>query len=123
MVFMTKSNILKSFLSFALFFSIVFVLFFSCRRNKDCELVITVQDGTSNAVIRGASVHVYPSNGNLKIQDQTNITDGSGVARFTFKLPAILSVDVTPPAPFVSPPTTSVKVEEGKTAKKDITVY
>lgn len=102
--------------------SVIFALFLSCRRNKDCRLIVNVVD-TSNAPVVSAQVHVYPNQtgGTLQGQDQTNITDASGNASFTFKLPAILKVDVTPPAPY-GYATGLVQLEESKTTTKAITV-
>ena len=66
---------------------------------------------------------LFRSSGNLKIQDQTSTTDASGVARFTFKLPAILSADVNPPAPLNPTVNKLVKLEEGKSVSVAIKVY
>jgi hypothetical protein len=125
---MKRNNTLRSLLSSALIFPLIFVLLSSCHRNKDCDLVLTVLDGTTNGPVVGASVHIYPNqtsttNSSLQIQDQTATTDASGVATFTFKLPAILSADVTPPSPYAPPATTLVKLEEGRSVSKSIKVY
>lgn len=88
-----------------------------CKRNKDCDAIITVVDAVNNAPVSGASVHIYPdpaSGGNLTIQDQTEITEGNREARFTFKLPAILKVDVDPKSPYLKPAPRLIKLEEGK---------
>ena len=111
--------------SFALLFSVVFIFSSSCHRNKDCDLVLTILDAATNGPVVGATVHVYPkasTGGNLQIQDQTSTTDGAGVATFTFKLPAILEADVTPPAPYTAPAPTLVKLEEGRSVSKAIKI-
>lgn len=119
---MYRINFYKPFL---VLFLITFVVISSCRRNKDCELIVSVID-SSNAPVAGATVHVYPNqastSGNLTIQDQTGITDASGYASFIFKLPAILRADVSPPAPYGST-YALVKLEEGKSVTKGIKVY
>ena len=130
---MKKSNTINSLLCSALVFSFVFKFVSSCQRNKDCSLIVTILDGTTSGPVVGASVHVAPSqsgpSGNLQIQDQTMTTDASGVAKFTFKLPAMLNADVTPPAPYTGCPapnpkcTTLIKLEEGKSVSKSIKVY
>lgn len=111
------------------FVFLIFVFAFAslpaCKRNKDCDVVITVVDGNTNAPVVGATVHLYiPPNtgGNLQQQDQTGITDGAGTVSFTFKLPAILQADVTPPAPY-APNSALIKLEEGKQVSKTIKVY
>lgn len=124
---MKRNNTLR-FFTFTLIFPLVFVSFSSCHRNKDCDLVLTVLDGTTNGPVVGATVHLYPNqtsttNSTLQIQDQTSTTDAAGVATFTFKLPAILSADITPPSPYTAPPTTLVKLEEGRSVSKSIKCY
>jgi hypothetical protein len=124
---MKKNNTLKTLLSFALVFPLLFIFLSSCHRNKDCDLILNIQDGVTKGPIVGATVDVAPNqtgpNGTLQIQVQSTTTDASGVATFTFKLPAILSVTVTPPSPHVSPPPTLVKLEEGRSVTKAIQVY
>ena len=78
-------------------------MFSSCRRNKNCDLIVTVTDGNTSGPVVGATVHIYPNqtntSGNLKIQDQTSTTDASCVAIFTFTIPDIVSADVNSHAP------------------------
>ncbi len=120
----------KILLSLALFFTALFFVLSSCKRNKDCDLVINVTDGNGLPVF-GATVHMYippnappPTNGNLTIQDQTGSTDASGSVSFTFKLPAILQADVTPIlTSTLTPGTALVKLEEGKQVSKTIKLY
>ena len=125
---MKKNNTLRVLASFAFITVALFISFSSCKRNKDCDLVLTVLDATTNGPVVGAEVHIYPNqtsttNGSLQTQDQTATTDASGVATFTFKLPAILSADVIPPSPYIAPATTLVKLEEGRSVSKSIKVY
>ena len=123
-----KKKITHKFLfSSIIFLSLLLVLASSCHRNKDCDVVINVVNGTTNAPVLGATVHMYippnaPPGSNLQMQDQTGVTDGSGSVSFTFKLPAILQADVTPPSPFAAA-TALVKLEEGKQVSKTIKVY
>ncbi len=103
-----------------LLLGLVFTFSSSCRRNKDCDLVINVVD-IAGAPLGNAEVHVYPKNGNLQIQDQTSVTGSDGVATFTFKLPAILQCDVTPdPSSGLGMTSNPVKLEEGKSVSKKI---
>jgi len=124
---MKKNIACISFFSLAILCLLAFSTFYSCRRNKKCDLIVNVTNGATNGPVVGATVHVYPNqtnaNGNLKDQDQTATTDASGVARFTFKLPAILAADVTPPAPLAPAATRLVKLEEGKSVSVAIKVY
>lgn len=125
---MKRINTHNPLVSFSFLFAVVFVFTSSCRRNKDCDLVLSVLDGSTNGPVVGAQVDIAPNqtgaNGTLQIQVQSSTTDAAGVATFTFKLPAILSATVTPPAPY-SPPTspTLVKLEEGRSVSKSIKVY
>ena len=124
-----KSYPMKKITSFNLLaFTLLFVFFSSCHRNKDCDLILNIEDGTNGGPVVGATVDVAPNqtsttNGTLQIQVQSSTTDASGVATFTFKLPAILSVTVTPPSPLVIPPATLVKLEEGRSVTKAIKCY
>lgn len=111
-----------------LVFVIVFAFSSSCKRNKDCDVVINVVDGATNAPVPGASVHLYippssPPGPNLQQQDQTGVTDGAGSVSFTFKLPAILQADVTVAGPPAMAGSGLVKLEEGKQVSKTIKVY
>lgn len=94
-------------------------------------MVINVVDGNTSSPVASATVHMYISpnsppatNGNLTIQDQTGVTDGSGSVTFTFKLPAILQATVTPVATStLTPGGALVKLEEGKQVSKTIKLY
>lgn len=82
-----------------LFFSSIFV---SCEKNKETIAVIIVEDNDGNFV-SGATVVLHPddsfspttglpTDSDLR---KTDITDSNGRAEFTYKLPAILRVNVT----------------------------
>lgn len=124
---MKRNTTLSPLFSFSLLFALVFIFSSSCRRNKDCDLVLTIQDGVTNGPVVGATVSIAPNQtgatGTLQIQVQSTTTDGAGVATFTFKLPAILSATVTPPSPYLAPAPTLVKLEEGRSVSKSIKVY
>lgn len=122
---------IKILFSCVFFFTTLFFVLSSCKRNKDCDVVINVTDGSTGGPVFGATVHMYippnsppPTNGNLTIQDQTGSTDASGSVSFTFKLPAILQADVTPIATStLTAGTALVKLEEGKQVSKTIKLY
>ena len=110
------------------FFILAFAFVFSssCKRNKDCDVVLNITDGSNSAPVFGATVHMYPppNSANLQIQDQTGVTDAAGMVTFTFKLPAILQADVTPPASSsLNNGGALVKLEEGKQVTKTIKLY
>lgn len=125
----------KQFSILVLFLSVVAVALFSvytsCKKNTDCTAIISVIDGNTNMPIPSCSVAVHPTQGTntLTIQGQVGITDGSGSASFTFKLPAILSIDVGAPPPPTTYTVSSctqcglVKLEIGKTVNKTIKMY
>jgi hypothetical protein len=131
---MKNNNILSALaLSFSvLVFAGTIIFSASCKKNKDSDVIITVMDGTQNVPVASATVHIYPppsqpppsGSSNLSGQDQTSITDAAGTVSFTFKLPAILQADVTPPPlSGLSPASALVKLEEGKQVSKTIKLY
>ena len=121
----------KYFLPISLFFAGLVIFTISCQRNKDCDVVINVTDGSTGSPVSGATVHMYippgsppPTNGNLTDQEQTAVTDNSGAVSFTFKLPAILQADVSPAATStLTAASALVKLEEGKQVSKTIKLY
>ncbi|MBI3502172.1 MAG: hypothetical protein HY063_10280 [Bacteroidetes bacterium] len=117
----------KLFFAFVCCASITAVVIVSCKKNKDCDVVINIVNGTTSVPVPGATIHMYPppgTNGNLQIQDQTGATDASGTANFTFKLPAILQADVTPPAVLgLNSGGGLVKLEAGHQVSKTIKIY
>ncbi|MFH1003931.1 MAG: hypothetical protein V1781_00290 [Bacteroidota bacterium] len=98
---------------------VLFFTFYSCRRNKDCTVVVRVMDISTEGPILGANVSIHPTTQSKPtMKGQTGITDAAGSASFVFKLPAILQVDVT--ASGHTAGTALVKLEEGKTVSKTI---
>ena len=123
---MKRSHIGKAVFLFSSLFAIVLFFSSSCKRNEDCDLIITLESDSTGGPVVGATIVVQPdptSGGNLKIQTQTSSSDGSGVARFTFKLPAMLQVVVTPPLPYAAPNPPLVKLEAGRSVSKLIKIY
>src|ERR1051326_4501699 len=121
-----KKNRFTILLYLPVFILATVAIFSSCHRNKSCDVVINVIDGNTSAPIPNCTVHMYPppASANLSIQDQTGATDASGSVSFTFKLPAILQADVTPPATAtVTAGGALVKLEEGKQVSKTIKLY
>lgn len=96
----------------------------SCQKKTDCKLIVTTHDSAGNA-IGGATVKLFANvktasgstvEADLKAE---GVSDGGGTSTYTFKLPAILDVKV------VSGTKTGigiVKLEEGKTVEKIITI-
>lgn len=126
MKFLIKKHSYKLVFSFILLFAMASVLAPSCRRNKDCDVTITVINGNTNLAVVGATVNMYPTpqGANLDIQKQSTTTDPAGIAKFTFTLPAILETKVTPPTSTgLGTATALVRLEEGKEVSKTIKVY
>ncbi|MBP8033435.1 MAG: hypothetical protein KAZ71_02495 [Bacteroidia bacterium] len=96
----------------------------SCQKKTDCKLIVTIHDSVGNAV-SAATVKLFANvktasgstvEADLKAE---GVSDGGGTSTYTFKLPAILDVKV------VAGTKTGigiVKLEEGKTVEKIITV-
>jgi len=73
--------------------SFVLVVVSSCKKDKTCHGKVTVVDITGTPVA-SAKVHLAaPSVGGDVVYD--GITDGSGVASFEVKLPAIFDITAT----------------------------
>ena len=81
---------------------LVSMIFMSCEKNKDTIAVIIIENTEGNSV-PGATVVLHqdgaispstgkPTDSSLR---KTDITDSNGRAEFTYKLPAILRIDVT----------------------------
>ena len=100
------------------------VLGTSCEKKTDCKLTVKVVDSVGMP-IAGAAVKVYA---NVKTATGSSVeadlkadgvSDGSGNAAFTFKLPAILDVK----AVFKGKTGVGiVKLEEGKSVDKSVTI-
>jgi hypothetical protein len=102
-----------------------FVLF-ACDKKTDCTASIKCVDKNGQA-IEGASVQLYATVNNSPniIGDvkANGISDANGEIKFTFKLPAIFDIHSTK---VISTNTLSsksiIKLEEGKTATKVVTM-
>lgn len=112
---------LISFLSIALIFISVST---SCVKKTDCKLTIKTVDSAGNA-LANVKVKLYA---NVKTQSGTTVeadlkaegvSDATGTSTYTFKLPAILDVKAS-----LSNKVGMgiVKLEEGKSVEKTITV-
>jgi hypothetical protein len=96
----------------------------SCQKKTDCKLIVTTHDSAGNAL--GAATvklfaNVKTSSGATVEADlkAEGVSDASGTSTYTFKLPAILDIK----AVFGSKTGVGIiKLEEGKTVEKIITV-
>ncbi|MFI5218114.1 MAG: hypothetical protein ACHQNT_01410 [Bacteroidia bacterium] len=87
-------------------FCIAFILstvvsaFYSCRKTGPADAIVTVVDSVSNPVsgalviLKQDSV-ISPNTGAQADVYQSQVTDGSGQASFSFKLEAVLFVEVS----------------------------
>lgn len=101
----------------------------SCKKNTDC--IANVQCLDSNGVgLSGVNVLLYANvktttGGTVTADLKGNaLTDASGRVSFTFKLPAIYDIKATKDASSTNSVTgvSIIKLEEGKTVEKIITV-
>ncbi len=110
--------------------------FISCEKNTDCKATVKCVDATGSAV-PNAAVQLYA---NVKTAQNTTViadlkangvTDGGGNVSFVFKLPAIYDIVATTTAvnTGTTGPATStlvgnsiIKLEEGKTVEKTVTL-
>lgn len=107
----------------------------SCKKNTDCVAVVQCMDSTGIGM-PGVDVLLYAnvktSTGGTVTADLRGsaITDATGRVSFTFKLPAIYDIKATKKAASTSTATSSssltgvsiIKLEEGKTVEKILTV-
>lgn len=93
-----------------------------CLRETDCTAIITVQYAATGQPVVGATVkldcNTCQQTGTL--QEDTQITDGSGKTNHVFKYPAVL--DITVSGPFGPDVTGVIKLEEGETVEKTISI-
>lgn len=108
-----------------LFFS-SFVLFIStsCQKKTDCKLIITTIDSAGNPLPLAdvkLFANVKTSSGATVQADLKafGVSDGSGMSTYTFKLPAILDISATKDT---KSGIGIIKLEEGKTVEKVVTV-
>jgi len=115
------------------FLILSFVLFIgSCKKETDCKAVVKCVN-TSGVPVSGASVYLYAPvktySGSSTVTYTGDVTasgttDAGGSVSFTFKLPATFnirakaSVDTVP----ISSDEAVIKLEEGKTIDKTITL-
>lgn len=96
----------------------------SCQKNTDCKLTITTVDSLG-AYLPNATVKLYANvktstgstvEADLKAQ---GVSDGSGKSVYTFKLPAILDIKANLGN---KSGVGIIKLEEGKTVEKTVTI-
>lgn len=101
----------------------------SCRKDTDCKATVKCIDSSGKAV-NNANVLLYalvksPDGKTTYTADvkANGNTDGDGTVKFTFKLPAIYDIKATLP---LSTRTLTgigiIKLEEGKTVEKTVTM-
>ncbi len=97
----------------------------SCEKKTDCKLNIVTVD-SKGMPLSNVKVKVYANvktasgstvEADLKAE---GVSDGSGTSTYTFKLPAILDIRAAGTSSMVG--TGIIKLEEGKTVEKTITV-
>jgi hypothetical protein len=107
----------------------------SCKKNTDCIAVVQCMDSTGIGM-PGVDVLLYANvktttGGTITADLRGNaVTDASGRVSFTFKLPAIYDIKATKKSASTTTATTGstltgvsiIKLEEGKTVEKIITV-
>ena len=101
----------------------------SCQKKTDCVALVQVVDSTGTVVYPNANVQLYATvktaSGGTVIADVkgNGITDSDGKVKFTFKLPAIYDISGklakgTKTLSGIS----IIKLEEGKTVEKTVTI-
>ena len=126
----------KVIVPFIVLMAFINVFFISCQKNTDCKATVTCVDGSGSAV-PNAAVQLFA---NVKTAQNTTVvadlkangvTDGAGNVSFVFKLPAIYDIVATTTAANTStfgPATVTltgnsiIKLEEGKTVDKTVTL-
>lgn len=97
----------------------------SCEKKTDCKLNVVTVDAQgmplSNVKVK-LYANVKTASGSTVEADlkAEGVSDGSGTSTYTFKLPAILDIRATGTNSLVG--TGIIKLEEGKTVEKTITV-
>lgn len=97
----------------------------SCQKQTDCKLMVTTVD-TAGRPVASAKIKLYAnvktSTGTIVEADlkAEGVSDANGSSSYTFKLPAILDIRATGSTGKVG--TGIIKLEEGKTVEKSITV-
>ena len=104
----------------------------SCQKETDCKATVNCVDSTG-LVMPNASVQLYalvkdpkdPKGTTTFTADvkASGTTDGGGVVKFTFKLPAIYDIKATSVVGTRTLAGTSIiKLEEGKSVSKTVTL-
>ena len=101
----------------------------SCQKKTDCVAVVQCVDSSGGRAFSNANVELYATvktaNGGTVVADvkAKGITDGDGKVRFTFKLPAIYDIRGSlAQGSKTLTGTGIIKLEEGKTVEKTITL-
>jgi len=109
------------------FFSIAIIFLFStCKKDKDCKVVITVKyQGDTTKTVPDATVKLYSKHTSDNFPTVNGVSDGSGQFTYTYKLEAILDVESTKDTDtMLSNPllygTGMVRLKPGQTAYKTI---
>lgn len=112
------------------------VFFISCQKNTDCTATIKCVDANGDAVSNAAVqlfANVKTSNNQTVVADlkANGTSDGGGNVSFVFKLPAIYDIVATTtavntgtfgPATLTITGNSLIKLEEGKTVEKTVTL-
>ncbi len=115
---------LKFFLSTFIIACFTLVFSSSCEKKTDCKLTVITVDSLG-APLAGVSVkllaNVKTSSGATVEADlkAEGVSDASGTSTYTFKLPAILDINA---AIGTKKGVAIIKLEEGKTVDKTVTV-
>jgi hypothetical protein len=116
---------IKVFAAYLMVSCLVFGLTTSCEKKTDCKLTITTVDASGFA-LSNIKVKLYA---NVKTSSGSTVeadlkaegtSDGSGSSTYTFKLPAILDIRAIGTNSMIG--TGIIKLEEGKSVEKTITV-
>lgn len=115
---------LKLFIAVLAISTFVIAFSTSCKKNTDCKLTIYTVDSLGQPLAK-ASVKLYA---NVKTSSGATVeadlkaestSDGGGANTFTFKLPAILDIKATY---LTKSGIGIIKLEEGKSVEKTVTV-
>lgn len=119
---------LKLFVSYFAVACLTLALNTSCQKKTDCKLTIKTVDAAGFPVA-GAAVKLYAnvktsSGATVEADLKTEgVSDSGGSSSYTFKLPAILDVKAVATTGTVSISAVAiVKLEEGKTVEKTLTL-
>ena len=97
----------------------------SCQKNTDCKLTVKTVDALGN-VVGNATIKIYANvktssgatvEADLKAE---GVSDNSGSSTYTFKLPAILDIKAVATGSLSG--VGIIKLEEGKTVEKTVTL-